>query len=124
LETVLEHVRLLAPLFDAIPDISFFIKDTEHRYVIVNRPFAARIGIKDHYGFIGENQKLVFKSARRELCRARSINYCFRSLISDCLELHFYPGRQPGRCITSKISVCGMVGKALGLAVCPATFMR
>jgi AraC-like DNA-binding protein len=117
LQAVLEHVRLLAPLLDVIPDIAFFIKDTELRYVFVNRSFAARLGIKDQQQLIGRTTKNLFPSPLGETYaeQDRSI-IASSSLIFDRLELHLYPGRQSGWCITTKIPIRGMDGKALGLA--------
>ena len=42
LQQMVAHYALLVPLFDAMPDVVFFVKDHEARYVIANATLAAR----------------------------------------------------------------------------------
>ena len=51
LPTLLASLKLIAPLLDAMPDVVFFIKDTDARYSLANRTLAERCG---H----GEQQRL------------------------------------------------------------------
>ena len=41
---MLQHFRLLEPVFDSMPDIVFFVKDEQARYALVNRTLASRCG--------------------------------------------------------------------------------
>jgi hypothetical protein len=38
---MLSHFTLLEPVFDAMPDVVFFVKDAQARYALVNRTLAA-----------------------------------------------------------------------------------
>ena len=40
LPTLLASLKLIAPLVDAMPDVVFFIKDTDARYSLANRTLA------------------------------------------------------------------------------------
>jgi AraC-like DNA-binding protein len=39
-----------------------------------------------------------------------------KTRLADQLELHLYPGRQPGWCLTSKLPLCNAHGDVLGVA--------
>ena len=41
---MLSHFALLEPVFDAMPDIVFFVKDAQARYALVNRTLVSRCG--------------------------------------------------------------------------------
>ncbi len=54
---MLAHFMLLESMFDAMPDIVFFVKDRDARYAMVNRTLARRCGHKD------DKSKLLGKTA-------------------------------------------------------------
>ena len=47
-------------LFDTLPDVVFFIKDMQGRYLVVNRTLAERCGVRDKAGLIGRTAAQVF----------------------------------------------------------------
>src|SRR5260221_14730752 len=57
---MLSHFPLLEPVFDAMPDVVFFVKDPQARYVLVNRTLASRCGHKDKQALIGKTAEDVF----------------------------------------------------------------
>lgn len=111
------HFSLLEPLFDAMPDVVFFVKDHEARYVIANTTLAARCGFKDKRALLGKTAEQVFPSRFGQIYTAQdqAVVQLDSSLI-DQLELHLYPGRQPGWCLTSKVPLHDAQKRVLGVA--------
>src|SRR5471030_2339183 len=57
-------------LFDALPDVVFFVKDAQARYVVVNQTLVQRCGVKD---------KAALSAARLPRCsRSRSARVIWR----------------------------------------------
>ena len=93
-------------LFDALPDVVFFIKDGEGRYTHCNLTLVRRLGRKLRSEIIGRSPLEVFPlplggsymmQDRRVLCG---------ELIDNQLEVHLYPNRLPGWCLTFKRPLC------------------
>ncbi|SAK51314.1 AraC family transcriptional regulator [Caballeronia catudaia] len=115
---MLAHFALLAPVFDAMPDIVFFVKDRDARYAMVNRTLARRCGHKDDKSaLIGKTAEDVFprRFGRIYTVQDQAIIAQGHQLI-DQLELHLYPGREPGWCMTCKEPLHDRRGHIVGLA--------
>lgn len=117
LPELLGSLQLIAPLLDAMPGVVFFIKDTAARYVLINQTLAQRCGAKDGRELLGKTAEQVFPSRfgphyteqdRRVLSDG--------SQLSDQLELHLYPGREPGWCLTHKLALHNAQGSIIGMA--------
>jgi AraC-like DNA-binding protein len=117
LRAMLDHFMLLAPVFDAMPDVVFFVKDEEARYAMVNRTLARRCGQKDKQALIGRTAEDVFprRFGRIYTAQDKAIIAEGNQLI-DQLELHLYAGREPGWCMTCKQPLHDAAGKVIGLA--------
>jgi AraC-like DNA-binding protein len=117
LSQMVAHFSLLEPLFDAMPDVVFFVKDHEARYVIVNATLAARCGHKDRHALLGKTAAEVFPSRFGRIYMEQDEAIVREnSRLIDQLELHLYPGRQPGWCLTSKVPLHDAQGHVLGVA--------
>ena len=98
---MLAHFRLLEPVFDALPDVAFFVKDAGGRYAIVNRTLAMRCGYKDKRDLLGKTADEVFpRRFGRSYFEQDMATINAGQQLVDQLELHLYPGRQPGWCLT------------------------
>lgn len=93
-------------LFDALPEVVFFIKDQEGRYTHCNLTLVRRLGRKQRGDVIGRTVLDVFPlplggsylmQDRRVLCG---------EVIDNQLEVHLYPNRMPGWCLTFKRPLC------------------
>lgn len=118
LEAMLTHFTLLEPVFDAMPEVVFFVKDVQARYVLVNRTLASRCGYKDKEALLGKTAEDVFprRFGRVYTAQDRTIVSIGNTLV-DQLELHLYPGRQPGWCLTCKTPLRDpSTGTVVGLA--------
>lgn len=104
-------------LFDALPDVVFFIKDLEGRYVLVNRTLARRCGYRQKSGLLGKTAAEAFPSrfGAHYLQQDRRVLQ-HGEIIRDQLELHLYPERDPGWCITCKQPLRNRQGAVIGLA--------
>jgi AraC-like DNA-binding protein len=118
LRDMLAHFMLLEPVFDAMPDIVFFVKDRDARYAMVNRTLARRCGHRDDKSkLLGRTAEEVFprRFGRIYTAQDQAIIAQGHQLI-DQLELHLYPGREPGWCMTCKQPLHDTQGRIVGLA--------
>ena len=103
-------------LFDGVPDIVFFVKDAQGRYMAVNDTLAVRCGLPGKDQAIGRTAEELFPPplggafARQD---RRIIDA--GSGIRDHLELHLYPGGGRGWCLTFKEPVIGKDGLVIGV---------
>lgn len=103
-------------LFDGVPDIVFFIKDANGRYMAVNDTLAARCGLPDKDAALGLTAEELFPPPLgkafaiqdREILRSGNP-------IRDRLELHLYPRGLSGWCLTFKEPVMGKSGQVAGI---------
>lgn len=117
LPQIVAHFSLLEPVFDAMPDVVFFVKDTAARYVLANRTLAARCGFKDKRALLGKTAEQVFPARFGRIYTAQDkAVVAHDSKLIDQLELHLYPGRQPGWCLTCKLPLHDAQGKVIGVA--------
>lgn len=109
--------EFLPTLFDDIGDVVFFIKDAEGRYLSANRTLAARCGLRHPAQMLGKTPADIFPAPlggsylAQDLAVMRS-----DAAIENQLELHLYPDRREGWCITRKLPLHDPSGKVIGLA--------
>ncbi|WP_342654790.1 AraC family transcriptional regulator [Pseudomonas sp. F3-2] len=117
LDQLLTSLELVAPLFDAIPGVVFFIKDANARYALVNQTLVQRCGCREKQQIVGLTAEQVFPARFGPLYTAqdRRVLADGRQL-SDQLELHLYYGNQPIWCLTHKIALRDHQGAIIGLA--------
>lgn len=104
-------------LLDAMPGVVFFVKDERARYVLVNRTLARRCGVKEKTELLGRSADEVFPSSLGPLY-AEQDRRVLRggATLENQLELHLYPGRQPGWCLTHKQALRDADGAIIGMA--------
>jgi AraC-like DNA-binding protein len=105
------------PLFDALPDVVFFVKDGQGRYVVVNQTLAKRCGVKTKEALLGKTSAEVFAHPYGQNYLAQDLAVLAGSgELDDQLELHLYPNRDPGWCLTRKTALRDATGAIVGLA--------
>ena len=104
-------------LFDALPDVVFFIKDHHGRYVRVNQTLANRCAGGDKRKLIGKRPGEVF-AASLAACYARQDETVLKTgrSVDHQLELHIYPGGIAGWCLTTKHALRTRDGQIYGVA--------
>lgn len=110
-------LHLMEQLFDHVPDAVFFVKDAQGRYQAVNQTLVERCGLRAKRELLGRHVREVFprEMAERYAAQDESVLRTGRPII-DRLELHWYPRRRPGWCLTTKLPLRDAAGKTVGLA--------
>lgn len=114
---LLEASSYAATLFDNIPDVVFFIKDADGRYVAANQTLVIRCERRDKSELLGRTPREVFPAPLGD----RFFEQDRRVLTSQVpivqnLELHLYPTHLEGWCLTDKMPLLGTNGQVVGLA--------
>lgn len=117
LETRIHDSAFVEQLFDHIPDVVFFIKDTTGRYVRVNRTLVSRCGATDKQDLLGRTAREVFPSPLGERFLEQDLMVVNTATsIHQNLELHLYPTRIEGWCLTDKLPLWSPEREVIGLA--------
>lgn len=117
LPELLASLTQIAPLLDAMPGVVFFIKDMQARYMLVNQTLAQRCGLPDKEQLLGKTAAQVFPSRFGSLYTEQDRQVMDGgNPLSDQLELHLYPGREPGWCLTHKLALRDLHGTIIGMA--------
>jgi PAS domain S-box-containing protein len=104
-------------LFDALPDVVFFIKDAQGRYLVVNQTMAARCAGGDKTRLIGKRPAEVYPEPLAT-SYARQDEHVLKTgkCVEHQLELHIYPGGKAGWCLTTKHALRDAQGRVIGVA--------
>ena len=107
----------LESLFDALNDVAFFVKDREGRYLSVNHTLVRRCGLRTKDQIIGKTALEVHPRplAHTYMVQDRAVIDTGIALHRH-LELHLYPTRSRGWCLTSKTALRDEAGIIIGLA--------
>ncbi len=107
----------LETLFDALNDVAFFVKDRDGRYLSVNHTLVRRCGLRSKDDIVGKTALEVHPRplAQSYLAQDRQVIETGVALTRH-LELHLYPTRSRGWCLTSKTALRDAAGAVVGLA--------
>lgn len=114
--------QLAAPLvtgelFDLVPDTVFFLKDTQGRYIAANQTLVDRCGCHSKADLLGRTVADLFPSElAASYAEQDRLVLATGEPIVNKLELHLYPNRQPGWCLTTKLPLRDKFGRVAGLA--------
>ena len=116
LPEILSSFGLAEELFDLVSDTIFFVKDAEGRYVAVNQSLVERCGRRHKREIIGKTVRELYPAnlAAGYAFQDRMVLRTGRRILEK-LELHLYPDRRRGWCLTSKIPLRN-AGRIVGLA--------
>lgn len=117
LSSIVSSSAYIEQLFDRVPDVVFFVKDLESRYQVVNTTLVERCGLVAKSELIGRTTAEVFPSplGERYLEQDQAVTRSGEP-ISQRLELHLYPNRHEGWCLTDKVPLAGADGAVIGVA--------
>ncbi len=112
----LRFLDVSEPLFDALEDVVFFVKDAAARYVAVNHTLVRRCGLEAKRQLLGRTVLEVFPAPYsagyheqdRQVLRTGEA-------LRDLLELHLYVRGGPGWCLTTKLPLRDDGGAVIGL---------
>jgi AraC-like DNA-binding protein len=104
-------------LFDRIADTVFFLKDRNARYVAVNDALVRRCNLPGKTDLVGRTAREVFPAPLGERFEGQDLRVLREGLsINGRLELHLYPDRRQGWCLTWKEPLNDRTGKIIGLS--------
>lgn len=108
----------LEPLFDALPDVVFFVKDTEGRYTHANLTLVRRLGLKQRSEVIGRGVTELFPALMSGSYAAQDRRVLTGEVIENQLEVHIFSNRAPGWCLTCKrpVSSRGEIRGVIGIS--------
>lgn len=92
----------LVPLFDALPDVVFFVKDAAGRYTHANLTLVRRLRLTGRNDLIGKSADEVFPAALGKSYAAQDQRVLHGETIEHQLEVHIFNNRAAGWCITYK----------------------
>ncbi len=113
----LAQPNLAGELFDAIPDIVYFVKDADARYLVVNETLTRRCGATSKEQLLGKTAQEVFpEPLGKEFSRQDQLLLKGGPDIASELELHLYPHGESGWCLTWKKALRDSEDRIIGLA--------
>lgn len=117
LHAIIEASSFVEGLFDRVPDVVFFIKDPQGRYRVVNQTLVARCGGRSKDDLLGRTAQDVFPEPLGFRFLEQDLAVCRTgSAINHQLELHLYPTRREGWCLTDKRALEDRTGAVIGVA--------
>jgi PAS domain S-box-containing protein len=103
-------------LFDALNDVAFFIKDVDGRYISINHTMVRRCGLRNKVDLVGKTALEVHPRHLAQTYMAQDQQVIESGLpIKKHLELHLYPSRSRGWCLTHKTPLRDENGSIIGL---------
>jgi len=111
------NLALVEQLFDQVPDVVFFAKDLQARYVALNHSLVRRCGLRSKEALLGRTAAQLFPGAMGEVFLAQD-----RAVLKSgkpmhrYLELHVYASREAGWCLTQKLPLRDGAGQIVGMA--------
>lgn len=103
-------------LFDALPDVVFFIKNVDGCYTRVNRTLVRRLGLLQPEEVIGRHPMDLFPAPLGESYGLQDRRVLAGHSLENHLEVHLFPDHAPGWCLTHKFplhrygTVIGLIG--------------
>ncbi len=113
----LDHLSILAPIMNALPNVVFFIKNTRAEYVLANQTLAKRCGLEHVSDVLGKPSREVFHTKQgNDYTEQDYLVLRDGVCIADKLELHVYSSGELGWCLTHKMPIYSSDGRIIAMA--------
>ena len=113
----MRNLAISEKLFDCLPDVVYFVKNAAGAYLSVNDTLVTRCGLREKSELIGRKpSEMMGKHLGEGYEKQDRLVISTGQTISNQLELHIYPNRKIGWCLTHKHPLVGEDGKAIGVA--------
>lgn len=117
LEAALSAAGFALDLFDALPEVVFFVKDPDGRYRAINETLVRRLGRRTKRELLGRTARELFPAPLGERYLEQDLHVCRTGRpVEDLLELHLYPDGHEGWCVTTKVPLREPGGAVAGVA--------
>lgn len=106
----------LQKLLDTLPDTVFFLKDAQGRYTHANLTLVRRLGLSRREDVVGRTPAELFPQRLGDAYASQDRRVLAGHAISSQLEIHLFPNRAPGWCLTHKTplrqahGIAGLIG--------------
>lgn len=111
------ELSLVESLFDSLPDVVFFVKDRDGRYLVVNHTLVRRSAVSGKRALLGRTTREVFPGAMGEAFLAQDQAVIVSGVaMQRHLELHRYANGCAGWCLTHKLPLRCERGVIVGVA--------
>lgn len=106
----------LQKLLDTLPDTVFFLKDAHGRYTHANLTLVRRLGLSRREDVVGRTPAELFPQRLGDAYASQDRRVLAGHAISSQLEIHLFPNRAPGWCLTHKTplrrddGIVGLIG--------------
>lgn len=105
------------PLINSLSNITFFVKNVNAEYELVNTPFADRCNIRNTYEIIGKRSEEIFSEELGLGYTEQDFSVMHhRRRIANRLELHSYKAGILGWCMTTKVPIFNYNSEVVGIA--------
>lgn len=103
-------------LFDHLPDIVYFVKDAQGKYLIVNKTLAVRCCVRDKQALLGRTPAEVLKAPLgQQFAEQDQLVLSTGAPLLSQLELHVYASGTVGWCLTTKLPLRDAKDRVIGL---------
>ncbi len=110
------EIGALEELFDQVPDVAFFVKDSAGCYAAVNASLVARHGLREKRQVLGKRPSDICPGEFGEIpSRQDAAVLRTGEPMVDHLETHWYAPHKPGWCLTTKLPLRDAAGQISGL---------
>lgn len=110
-------INLVMPLINSLSNITFFVKNVNAEYELVNNPFADRCNIRNINNIIGKRSEEVFAEELGLSYTEQDFSVMHhRRRIANRLELHSYKAGILGWCMTTKVPIFNHTYEVVGIA--------
>ena len=97
---------ILSALFDAAPDVAFFVKDAEGRYVTVNDSLAKRHGLPSKSEAIGKKSREICQGELGQVPSNQDEELLRTGKpLLEHLEMQWSNRNEPVWCVTTKLPI-------------------
>lgn len=117
IEILLNHLGLVMPLINTLPNVTFFVKDCDAKYLLANENLAKRCKIKSIDGVIGKRAEDIFHSELGGSYSSQDYLVMQKKIsVINKLELHLYKVGLLGWCVTTKVPIFNTRNQVIGVA--------
>lgn len=110
-----QDLTLLDKIFDGMPDVMFYVKDIEGRYVVVNQTLVRYSGRRIKAEVIGQMADQLFPVTSSSIsAQDLSVIHTGREIV-DALRLFRSAGGYKQWCLSSKYGITNGAGRVVGL---------
>lgn len=105
-------------LFDVLPDVVFFVKDSAGRYTHANLTLVRRLGLKKRSEVVGCRTTDLFPAQMGNSYASQDHRVLQGEVIENQLEVHIFSSREHGWCLTCKrpLRVRNEIGGVIGIS--------